>query len=201
MTLPPAPTNQYGDVALNVEGLDLDLRQIRRAAPLPTGRLRIEGAREDQESNRTPSSEVAIEQRGADAETLAVVGRMIAGDLGAIFGIQRFGSAARYLVGQAVVIGEFVQIGIGSGQMMRNGALGLRQFRGVFAAEDADVLAGIEIPVVAANQRLGEEHGIFNDGGDGEIVAVAGPMLREDGFDRCAGRRCGGCNFPSDAWW
>ena len=44
------------------------------------------------------------------------------------------------------------------------------------------MLAGIEIPVVAANQRLGEEDGIFNDGGDGEVVAVAGPMLREDGL-------------------
>src|SRR5581483_2220346 len=69
-----------------------------------------------------------------------------------------------------------------SREVMRDLALGPRQLCRILAAEDADVLAGIEVPVIAADQRLGEEDRVFDHSGDGKVVAVASPMLGEDGL-------------------
>ncbi len=66
--------------------------------------------------------------------------------------------------------------------MARNGSFRPRHFRRVLASEDSDVLAGIEKPVVAAHQGLGQIHRIFNHCDHRQVVAMPRPVLREDGF-------------------
>ena len=44
------------------------------------------------------------------------------------------------------------------------------------------MLAGVEIPVGAAHQRLFQEDRIFGDGDDGQDVAVTDPVLGDDGL-------------------
>ena len=55
-------------------------------------------------------------------------------------------------------------------------------FRQVLAGKEADALARIEEPGLAAHQRLGEEGRILEHADDGEIVAVHGPVLGEPGL-------------------
>ncbi len=96
-------------------------------------------------------SNVAVEQARALAVAGAFLRRMIfAGDLLLVLRVHRFGAAARSFIRQAVPIRELIQVGILAGQMVGDCALRPRHFRRILASEHSDVLAGIEIPVVAA---------------------------------------------------
>src|SRR6476659_5687707 len=52
-----------------------------------------------------------------------------------------------------------------------------RYLRCGIAVEHGQLLTGVEIPILAAHQRFGEEHRIVDDGDHGEKLAVTRPML------------------------
>ena len=93
-------------------------------------------------------------------------------ELLAILGIHRLGAVEVQLARQAVVIGEAVDLVVLAGQPIRHVALGPHDLGHDRARVGRHLLREIEPILGAADQRLGQIHGVVRDDDPGQVVLV-----------------------------
>src|SRR5262249_1394645 len=109
-------------------------------------------------------------------------GRLVVAELGTIFRIQRFRATAGRFKRQPVPTCKFSQVRICARKPVRNSSLWSGDLWSGLASEDAERLAGIQIPVITSNKRLGQKYRIFDDTDNREPVCVARPMFGQNRF-------------------